>query len=88
MCLMAATLVVDVQHVHTHALPRTHLPQLCRYFMLLLSQPACPSFVFLCLCDQVNTADWNDRLGLNQRFVSNNVVGALVFGGILAGTLV
>lgn len=37
---------------------------------------------------QVNTADWNDRLGLNQRFVSNNVVGALVFGGILAGTLV
>ena len=36
---------------------------------------------------QVNTADWSDRVNLNQRFVSNNWVGALVLAGIVAGKL-
>ena len=37
---------------------------------------------------QINTADWDDRMNLNQRFVSNNHVGALVMAGIVAGQLV
>ena len=86
---MAATLLVDVQPC-THARTPSHTSPPTVPLLHVAAVPAClPKFrLSVCLCDQVNTADWNDRLGLNQRFVSNNVVGALVFGGILAGTLV
>ena len=35
---------------------------------------------------QVMTADWENRTNLNDRFVSNNHVGAIVMAGILAGS--
>ena len=34
---------------------------------------------------QVMTADWDCRMNLNERFVSNNHVGAIIMSGILAG---
>ena len=34
---------------------------------------------------QIKTADFDSRMNLNDRFVSNNVVGGIVMGGILFG---
>ena len=34
---------------------------------------------------QIKTADFDSRMNLNDRFVSNNVVGGIVMGGILVG---
>ncbi len=67
------------------------LPLLLLLLLLTVVLPSlyCCGFVRKCALNvQVYSADWSDRQNLNNRFVSNNWVGALVLAGVMAGKLV